>query len=218
MVMISVDAPALQGALQSVPPPRRTAFGVSCAQRLSRCFLNSEMRMERPADARMVESALDKVWDSSLSGSIANVADVRAKLEAMPERSLEEEPDSVEAFRLDLLVILDATLRSCQDGSPRHLLLAARRSFDAAWFLESRLHVPEGPVDPLADLSGPSWKNPPTQDRPGHFHTRELDHQDADLALISSSEESEWEAALHSMRESSQAYADDFWRVLERRY
>jgi hypothetical protein len=135
----------------------------------------------------------------------------------MPEWSLEEEPDSVEAFRLDLLVTLDAVLRGYQDGSPRHLLLAARRAFDAAWFLESRLHVPEGPVDPQ-DESPPSWKNPSTRNRSSHFHTRELDHQQADLALISSVEPSGWQAAVHSMRESSQAYTNDFWRVLKQQF
>lgn len=214
---MAVDAPALQRTLESVSPSRRPAFGASCAQRLSRCFLNSRVRAERPVDAQTIEFALDKAWESSLTGSIADVADIRAKLEAMPEYSLEEEPDSLEAFRLDLLVILDATLRSCEDGSPRHLLLAARRAFDAAWFLEGRLHIPEGPVDPLDD-SVPSWKNPSTQDRAMHFHTRELDHQEADLALISSMGPTGWEAALHSMRESSQAYANDFWQVLRRQY
>jgi hypothetical protein len=216
-MVITVDAAALQGTLESVSMSRGIAFGASCAQRLSRCFLNSGIRAERPADAQTIASSLDKAWGASLAHSIDDVADIRAKLEAMPERSLEEEPDSVEAFRLDLLVTLDAILRSYQDGSPRQLLLAARRSFDAAWFLESRLHVSEGPLDPRDD-SVPSWKNPSTGNRSAHFHTRELDRQKADLALISSVEPSRWQATVHSMRESSQAYADDFWRVLKQQF
>lgn len=216
-MVMTMDAAALERTLESVPVSRRTAFGASCSQRLSRCFLNRELRAERPADAQTIASSLDMAWSAALAGSIDHVAEIRAELGAMPERSLEEEPNSVEAFRLDLLVALDATLRGHQDGAARHLVLAARRAFDAAWFLESRLHVPEGPVDPLGN-SAPAWKNPAMPDRSAHFHTRELEHQRADLALISSVEPRKWEAAVQSMRESSQVYAEDFWRVLQRQF
>jgi len=180
--------------------------------------LNPSNRKKRPEDAKLVETVLNKLWEAGAGASISNAVDLVVHLEKMPEFAWDEEPEGIEMFGQNALAVLDFALRSYIDDSMRYLLLCARRAFDAAWFLEARLHADEESTDPLADPLPRPWENPAPQDRSMHFHTRELDHQRSDLAIISGVGPSGWETALMTMRESSDAYSIGFSEALRRYY
>jgi hypothetical protein len=204
MGILTYDRASLAATLGKLDHKQRGAFAASCAQRLSRCFINPRVRHERPQDVELAEQALDELWASATGGDGRRLPAFVAALDRTPELTADEKWLGPAAWQMDALQALFYAGRSWEEPTPEPVLQCADCSTNGAYFLDEAL--PErggtGDADPLTQ---------PVR----YFEYRELERQRDDMAQILSSDTKDWRPSLREMRARSDAYAQEFFTALE---